>query len=718
LLVSPYVLVASLVGYLVAYWFLLPSQWRLDYDQRAKLKLRAALGPLLASPIALLVAVAPFLNADKVDARDARPINAYAEEVLQHAGGREWLVTDGLLDNHLRILAHDMGTDVEFLDLRQGNDEHYMRYIAERVGEPRLKSLAKVGLSVFLQEWLETTPGIEDRLAIFGPSGLWNDVDMKAVPNGPLFFGRESLADLAVDGVLKDTTDFVDRVVPTLREVRESPRVGHLARQLLCYTGLTANNAGVLLQDAGRSADAFAAYALSRRVDESNVSALFNQAAMIERGFESGEADAVRAALKEIKDGGRRYDIWRLSRAYGTVRTPEATAQLGIALALSGRRDAAVRDLTRALAKTREGQDPIIRQTLAAVYLAGGERDKSEKLYREILADDPTNTAVLESMVKLTMQRGAFDEAEKYLAKARECGLSEEAVAVANAALSLLCGDRTAARETLDESILRHPESLRLLTMRAGLADSMGDDILFSQCLNRIRALPNGAGHAAFLAAEAALKTGDIGTARRHLERALSARIADERVLGILLELDLREVRPKLAERHARRLLAINPRHVFASYVLGSVQIDRGDYELAEASLRSSIRHRKTPLALNDLSWLLERKGKYEEAEVLAREAVAMADKVPSFWDTLGVALTRTGKYDEADAALRKAMELGIKTPATALHMAELQILRGNVDDARRFLRKAENAQQGLSVQDREHLGTIRRRLRELASPR
>jgi tetratricopeptide (TPR) repeat protein len=718
LLVSPYVLVASLTGYLAAYWLLLPSQWRIEREQRGKLRVRSVLGPLLACPIVVLVAIAPFLNAAKVDPRDARPINAYAREVIRHVAGHEWLVTDGVLDDHLRLLARDMNCDIELLNLRQGNDGPYMRYVAQRVDDERLGSLAGVGLSVFLQEWLDTTPDIATKFAVFGPVGLWRDVDLMSVPCGPLLVGTKTLDGVDGAALLRDMKSFADRVVPGLREVQDSVRVGPRAKQLLRYTGLIANNTGVVLQDLNRPDDAFAAYILARQIDTNNVSALFNQAGMIEGGFETEGAPAVRAAVDEIKNAGKLFDVWRLSRVHGTVRTPEATAGLGVALALTGRREAAVRDLTRALDQEPDGDDPLLRQTLAAVYLSGDDQAKGEEIYLDILAGDPGNVPVLESMVRLTMQRGAFDESEQYLERAQKAGMSGEAFAAAKASLCLLRGDKVAARSVLDESIDRYPESLQLLTMRAGLADSMGDDILFSQCLNRIRGLPDGAGHAAQVAAVAALRKQDYSAARSHLERVLNARIADERVLNALLELDLREKRSDLAERHARRLLVMNPRHALAAYVLGTVQIDRGNLELAEASLRSSIRHKKTPVALNDLAWLLERRGKYEEAETLAREAVALLDRAPSFWDTLGVTLMRTGKYEEADAALRKSLELGATSAATDLHMAELQVLRGKVDEARRFLRRAENAQQRLSLEDREELAALRRRLAGIASPR
>ena len=717
-LVSPYVLVASLAGYLVAYWFLFPSQWHLEPEQRLKIRIRAIGGPLLACPMMVLLLVAPFLNAGKVDTRDARPVNAYAREVLKSAAGYKWLVTDGLLDSHLRILAHDMGSGTDLLNLRMGSDERYMRYTAERIGEPRLKSLAQIGFSVFLEEWLETTPDIEKKLAVFGPSGIWDGVGLKEVPNGPVLIGHRTADSINLDMALGKTRNLVERIVPSLQETGGTPHVRYVARRLIAYTGLMANNIGVLLQDLERPADAFDAYALARQVSPNNASALLNQVAMLEDGFETPQADAVRADIEKLKAGNRKYDILRLSRTHGNVRTPMAAAQLGIALAMSGRGDVAVRDLSKAIAAADGADNSILQQTLVAIYLSGGELEKGEELCREILSREPSNILALESMARLSMRRGAFDEAKDYLERARKAGLGEEAVAVGNTAILLLQGDTVAARTALDEAINKYPEALRLLGMRAAMADSVGDEGLFAQCLNRMRGLPNGDGHAALIAGRSVLRKGDTSSARRHFERALSARVATEKVLRTLLELDLRERNSPLAERHARRLLAINPRDAFAFYVLGSVQLDRGDFELAEASLRTSIRLRKTPLALNDLSWLLERAGKFEEAETLAREAVAMAEDVPSFLDTLGVALMRTGRYAEAEAALRKAVALDSSLPATDLHMAELQVLRGNLDEARVFLRKAENARQGLSQDNREKLGVIRRRLRELATPR
>ena len=69
-----------------------------------------------------------------------------------------------------------------------------------------------------------------------------------------------------------------------------------LAGYWLRHMSLVANNLGVLMEDLGRKPHAFAAYAEARQLDEGNVSALLNQRAMVDAGFATNQAPAVRSS--------------------------------------------------------------------------------------------------------------------------------------------------------------------------------------------------------------------------------------------------------------------------------------------------------------------------------------------------------------------------------------------------------------------------------------
>ena len=105
LLVTPYALLAACYGYLVAYWFLLPEVWWRDAEEPARLRLRRWTGPVLAGVALGLTAAAAVRNRQWTDASGALAVHRYARAVVEHLSGRTWLVTDGALDDNVRLAA-------------------------------------------------------------------------------------------------------------------------------------------------------------------------------------------------------------------------------------------------------------------------------------------------------------------------------------------------------------------------------------------------------------------------------------------------------------------------------------------------------------------------------------------------------------------------------------------------------------------------------------
>ena len=84
------------------------------------------------------------------------------------------------------------------------------------------------------------------------------------------------------------------------------------------------------MQDLAAPDQAFASYTAARRIDQSNVSALLNQSAMVSGGYESDMAADVRDAVRELVDGmEQKYRVWSLSRYYGYIHAPEMFSHWG-----------------------------------------------------------------------------------------------------------------------------------------------------------------------------------------------------------------------------------------------------------------------------------------------------------------------------------------------------------------------------------------------------
>jgi tetratricopeptide (TPR) repeat protein len=143
----------------------------------------------------------------------------------------------------------------------------------------------------------------------------------------------------------------------------------------------------------------------------------------------------------------------------------------------------------------------------------------------------------------------------------------------------------------------------------------------------------------------------------------------------------------------------------------GSMQITNGDLELAEDSLRHSLRSARTPMTLNDLAWLVQKKGEYEDAEKFINEALAANSRHPSLWDTKGEIMLKMKKYDEAVESFGRSLLIFDKNPSVHLHMAEAQLALGHMDRAREITARINRIKEALPPDDREILGRLQMKI-------
>jgi tetratricopeptide (TPR) repeat protein len=175
-----------------------------------------------------------------------------------------------------------------------------------------------------------------------------------------------------------------------------------------------------------------------------------------------------------------------------------------------------------------------------------------------------------------------------------------------------------------------------------------------------------------------ALGTGDKRSARYHFALASDQRPAQVSVLETLLRLELEEGTLPQALLYARSLLVADPSNSFGYYVIGTYQVEGKRYAEAEVTLRKSLSIVRTPEALNNLAWILQAQGRFEEAENLAMEGLRLQNDSSSLWDTLGVTVTRAGRAADAIGPLSRAVELAPSDPDPLVHLAEAVMATGN----------------------------------------
>ncbi|MDD4871605.1 MAG: DUF2723 domain-containing protein [Kiritimatiellae bacterium] len=692
LLVTPYVLTASVFGYLVAYWYLLPSGLWSNSESPGLIRLGERLGIFLIIPLFVLAGVAPVMNIDQATGKGSSFINMYAEDVLKCLlPEQKWLVTDGMLANHLMIAARDRGRTLQILNIRRGDNEPYMKYVAKQFERPRLMNLAKTGMFPLLQEWMQTDPDVTNKLAVMWPCDLWVGAGYSVVPRGLVFNGVQNIRMLDVNTLLEENRRIWTRLVPLLVPFSDNSVLSYYARHLLRNTSLLAVNLGCVMEDLGKNDDAFSLYHEARDMCPDNISALLNLSTMVVKGYKTDQAESIRNSMKALlsRDYSKRPDIWTLSRAYGYVRTPEAFARLGLVWAFSGQPGAAIVGLKKAMDLLPGDKKGAVKQVLADVYLVQEHDEDSETLYYELLVENPGNHRALMGMARILARKHEFKQAVEYLKKAEIAGVPRSSVTVEMALFNLMAGNLAQARIGLEEVVDLKPEGIgaanvkRAWLMLMGIYTQQRDLTALQECIKRIQENKVLSSSLLLVAkGHLGLVRNNIVDARNNFEASLRAMPNNLSVLELLVRLDVAESRKKEAEVHVKRLLKLDPNNALGNYIRGSLQFHDREYSLAEDSYRKSLERRKSPETMNDLAWVLNVMGEYDEAEKMARGSIELNDKNYAAWDTLGVILMKINKLDEAEKAIEHGMSMAPDMMSLVVHMAQLQVLRGNKEKA------------------------------------
>ena len=714
LLVTPYFLLAWVYGYLAAYWAMLPATcWK---------PATGALKPWIAHTATIVfggialaaVCVPPFLNKSEADARPGDVANVYAGHVLDSIGDRSWLITDGTLDSHLLIAAHDRQKKLTLIDLSSGKQLAYMNYVASLFDQPRLKNLAQVGITPLLQHWFTTDPDIEKKVALLANPDLWFAAHLTPVPFKTVFLGTRQPAALDVEKLFNDHVEFWKEAGPPMLALRRNTgfQVAFAADCLLRQMGLIANNLGVCMQDAGRTDHARAAFQKALEMDPSNVSATLNLATLSGKRLSTQEADAVSRQLKLLF--GKQsvtQRILSLSQYYGYLYMPEAFADLGWAWALSGNRAMSVSDLTRAV--DGGGKQALeAKSFLAEMYMEYEEQEKSEGLYRQILEKDPANRAALLAMARISAARKNVAAADEFLDRAAKAGVPARSIALERAVSRMLTGNTAEAKSILQTLVETDPSFTQAVLLLTDLAITERDDAAIERCEVIIEKEPARDFSLTLALAKLAEARRDLAGARRCYNEALAMRPATVPLLERLLQLDMNATDEAHARIHIRQILNIDPNNAPANYLLGTLQVANREYALAEDSFRTSLSRQETPHAFNDLAWTLLCLNREREALTCALKSLNLDGNAPASWDTLGVILTRMGSFDKAEEAFAKSMVLSpVTNVETVAHTAELYEKTGREAKALDVANSLLSRGTGLSKDSKKMLTAMRDRL-------
>ncbi len=706
--IVPYLLTAMTFGYMAAYLFLLPAHLWTNSDDSARLRLAAGLRVLVAVLFPLLAVGAAVRNHRQADHRNTRFLALYVDRLLDNLQGREWLVTDGVLDDVLLLRARERGIRLRCLNLSQTNNPVAIRAVKPHLKNVRLRNTADLGLVALVQEWITGDPDATGDLALQLVPDLWGLGRYETVPSGLVFLGAapEAVEELPVPELVARHTalwDELERALDAVPEHASARVMFYRDRVVRTRTSFVANNLGFLLETLGHADEAFEVYRRIRKFDPDNVSALLNWATMVFGGRAPEQRDAVVEALDELNrrlDGGH-LPIWSLSRVYGYVSRPEAFTQLGWSWAGSGQPSLALRALERAAESTPPERLAEIRAGMAQIHMMRDRPDESERLFFEMLVEDAGNRQALMGLVRIFALRGD-ERAREYLRRAEQAGVPRVEVALATALIAYAEGDLDLARALVQEQVDLDSTHVGAWAMLCSILTELRDEPALRTAVERLEAVAGVDNYQTLIArAGQAMMREDPQTARDYFLRASRAQPNAVLLLERILRLDFELADRAGAEERARELLRLDLNNGLANYIMGSIALGRGQYVEGEDYLRRSVAARPTIANLNDLAFVLLRRGQIEEAEVRINQAFALDNQNYNAWDTYGSILKAKGALEEAEMAFKTALRLHADDPRVHLHLAEIYALQDRRELAAEIVRTLRPQAQNLPAEER-----------------
>jgi tetratricopeptide (TPR) repeat protein len=681
-LVFPYLVAAVWFGYVVGYWYALIAGRRMGSRQdRPIWQTSLQTGWALLVIAALLVA--GFRNASAADGRSAQPALIMANAIVDNMGDRDWLISNGMLDANIYIAAAQKGRQINILNPRLANIPAYLQYMASLMDDPRLKGLAQLGLGPLLNEWMQSDPQIEQRLAILSAPEIWVEAGFYPLPEVALFGGSRQNTITDADAYLAQHQTLWNALLDTpAPDEDQAPKpIDAWIRQ---HASKIANNAGVLLEDNGFNTHAFECYTRAQELDANNISAMMNQLSLAQRENrpETDTLDEVFEAF--IADRDQSISLWALSSDYGYVRDPQAFVQQGMAWAHSGRLRSAATDVERAISIT--GTSPQLQHMLAALYLRGDRQTESIEIYEQLLDENPQDASALLALMRFALARGDAGEARRHWDRLARLDVRKEGLIVEQVTLKLLENQAEEVRPLLDQHLRNNPDDARTWALLLTLAQQANDRDAVERALNELIRIGSPVPELQLAVAQGQIFMGYLPAARETLNRIIQRHPGHVATLENLLRLDVIQGDQASATRYVERLLTADANNSLANYILGSLQVARRDFALAENSMRRSLQRTELPEALNDLGWLLIKRGAYDEAEPLIRRALEKQPRQPYAWSNLGMILMAQDQMAEAGEALHFALQLQPGNPLIQLNVAEYYMRQDLRQDAMNLL--------------------------------
>lgn len=551
LLVTPYVLVASTYGLLLA---------RLGTSIAARLvrKKRSTRGVVPALLVLALIplALAGVRNAPIVSTQSSAAVEKLVQSVFDLSAGRSLWMGDGLLEPQLRLEAYRRGVSFNYVNAYQAEAFTYRRYLASLFDEPRLQSLALAGLGPLLSTWLGEEDTAVDQLALPLRPDIWLSEGLEPVPSGLLYLGARDRNALDPMQTWQKNVSFWQFVEPLLARLPTNSAGSRLlADTTRRQVARVANDLGVFMEYTGHPSEAVLAYRRSLSFDPENLSAALNL--LVLAGEVDEQVDTSAAAALRDREMERPYPRapQLLAIQYGHLRSRAAADLLSSGVPRMSPHET----------------DP----ELAAIndLFANGQLDEARRRLERVLATSPESPDAWVMLAAIGYKEGQVDLVERSLRQMNILGQEWPILFELMGRMRLQQGDTAGARNFFNRALSRRPSDLSLLQQLLDLDLAAGDWNSVERLLNQILVIWPNHENANFALAALLRERKRLDLSENVLRQQLRAR-RTSRALAELADVVRQRGSLDSALEFSSEAVARLPQYARAHEVLGRVLMD------------------------------------------------------------------------------------------------------------------------------------------------
>jgi tetratricopeptide (TPR) repeat protein len=320
-LAFPYLLLATCMGYLAVYGCSCIREVSLFFKW-----IPARFSYVYGFCVVALILASGFRAAMEIRPRSAQGLYTCAEAIVDAAGERSILITDGVLDSLVRIVAHEQGRKLDVTSLQAGSSHKFRAHLGQVFGVPQLASLADAGLEPMLKAALVAQPELANRMVLQRKEELWVAGGYTSVPDRLIYVGISKPSEADTARLLQDNVAFWEKVesqlpLPNL----ENPGIQDaMAAHMRLQISRVANDVGVFLNSQEEPEQAAIAFLAAIRFREDNVSARLNHY-VLQTTREGGDEEAKEAReVLSLLVSGQPLNPVAVVQNFGRIRTKEA----------------------------------------------------------------------------------------------------------------------------------------------------------------------------------------------------------------------------------------------------------------------------------------------------------------------------------------------------------------------------------------------------------